>query len=259
MTTGRINQVRTVGGARPPGCGLAAGPRPTLARPPPPGLALGPLALLRRARSLGPVQAASDTRACLPTPRGSEPRAGPGAELAMRGGPENGRGGAPGWLAGWLLPCLGSRLGAAHLRMGGEEECARTGDTNPGCNYLVRGYSPSMHYFWRGDMPHFSPPLPFQRGRVGCRCVPPNPAASAVVCTLHFGWNGAPGRRRAANPLAGGGRLGTAPAPECGGAGDAPPGSRPTCRRGPAGRSSPSSAGPAPPVSGPAQHSGPPS
>ena len=35
----------------------------------------------------------------------------------------------------------------AHFRAGGEEECTRTGDTNPGCNYLVRGYSPSMHYF----------------------------------------------------------------------------------------------------------------
>ena len=44
-------------------------------------------------------------------------------------------------------------------------------DTNPGCNYLVRGYSPSMHYFWRGDMPHFSSPLPFQRGRAECRRV----------------------------------------------------------------------------------------
>ena len=25
-----------------------------------------------------------------------------------------------------------------------------------------------MHYFWRGDMPHFSSPLPFQRGRAEC-------------------------------------------------------------------------------------------
>ena len=40
-----------------------------------------------------------------------------------------------------------SRPGAAHLRTGGEEECPRTGDTNQGCNYLVRGYSPSMHFF----------------------------------------------------------------------------------------------------------------
>ena len=60
-------------------------------------------------------------------------------------------------------------LGTARLRTGGEEECTGTADTNPGCNYLVRGYSPSMHYFWRGDMPHFSSPLPFQRGARGCR------------------------------------------------------------------------------------------
>ena len=26
-----------------------------------------------------------------------------------------------------------------------------------------------MHYFWRGDMTHFSSPLPFQRGACGCR------------------------------------------------------------------------------------------
>ena len=62
----------------------------------------------------------------------------------------------------------GSRLGAAHLLTGEEEECTGTADTNPGCNYLVRGYSPSMHYFWRGDMPHFSSPLPFQRGARVC-------------------------------------------------------------------------------------------
>ena len=62
-----------------------------------------------------------------------------------------------------------ARLGTAHLRTGGEEECTGTADTNPGCNYLVRGYSPSMHYFWRGDMPHFSSPLPFQRGARGCQ------------------------------------------------------------------------------------------
>ena len=65
----------------------------------------------------------------------------------------------------------GSRPGAAPLRTGGEEEYTRTGDTNPGCNYLVRGYNPFMHFFWRGDMPHYSPPLPFRRGRVGCPCV----------------------------------------------------------------------------------------
>ena len=71
MTTGRINQVRT--NAR------SHAPRP--------GLTPGPLALRRRARGLGPVQAASDARACLPAPRRSVPQAGPGAELPMRGGP----------------------------------------------------------------------------------------------------------------------------------------------------------------------------
>ena len=55
--------------------------------------------------------------------------------------------------------------------MGGEEESARTGDSNPGCNYLARGYSPSMQFFWGGDMPHYSPPLPFRRGRAWCPCV----------------------------------------------------------------------------------------
>ena len=67
------------------------------------------------------------------------------------------------------------RAGAARLRTGGEEESARTGDFNPGCNCLVRGYSPSMHFFWGGDMPHYSPPLPFRRGRVGCPCVVASP------------------------------------------------------------------------------------
>ena len=42
--------------------------------------------------------------------------------------------------------CSGAGV-AAHLSTGREEECARTVDTNPGCNYLVRGYSPYMHFF----------------------------------------------------------------------------------------------------------------
>ena len=57
-----------------------------------------------------------------------------------------------------------SRTGVACLRMGGEEESARTGDSNPGCNYL-------MHFFWGGDMPHYSSPLPFRLGLAGCPCV----------------------------------------------------------------------------------------
>ena len=116
-----------------------------------------------------------------------------------------------------------------------------------------------MHYFWRGDMPHFSSPLPFQRGARGCwaAAVPrpprrarrrprparsghprvpgcggpltpadgalltsagqsgavtvagrggtPTPTAGAVVRALHFGRDGTPGRRRAADTLADGG------------------------------------------------------
>ena len=83
MTTGRINQVCTIGRAPPTRVWA-----PTRARAPPrPGLTPGPLTLRRRARGLSPVQAASDARARLPTPRRSAPRAGPGAELPMRGGP----------------------------------------------------------------------------------------------------------------------------------------------------------------------------
>ena len=95
-------------------------------------------------------------------------------EASSSSPPVFGRGGASGAQAGGPRP--GSRLSAAHLRTGGEEECTGTADTNPGCNYLVRGYSPSMHYFWRGDMPHFSPPLPFQP-RAGVR---PRRARSGV-------------------------------------------------------------------------------
>ena len=80
-------------------------------------------------------------------------------EASSSSPPVFGRGGASGAQASGPRPRLGSRLGAAHLRTGGEEECTGTADTNPGCNYLVRGYSPSMHYF--------SSPLPFQRGARG--------------------------------------------------------------------------------------------
>ena len=91
----------------------------------------------------------------------------------------------------------------AHLRTGGEEECTGTADTNPGCNYLVRGYSPSMHYFWRGDMPHFSPPLPFQpragarprRARSGapaCAGLRQSPTPAAGASSTSAGLSGAP-------------------------------------------------------------------
>ena len=84
-----------------------------------------------------------------------------------------------------------------------EEECTGTADTNPGCNYLVRGYSPSMHYFWRGDMPHFSPPLPFQpragarprRARSGapaCAGLRQSPTPAAGASSTSAGLSGAP-------------------------------------------------------------------
>ena len=115
-----------------------------------------------------------------PAPRVAAVRAGPRARpRAWRGGHGLARsvacpGPRPGscWPAG-ARPARGSRMSTAQLRTGGEEESARTGDSNPGCNCLMRGYSPSMHFFWGGDMPHYSPPLPFQRGRAGARaCLP---------------------------------------------------------------------------------------
>ena len=95
------------------------------------------------------------------------------------------------WLVGPRL-CLarGSRSCAAHLRIGGEGECARTGDSNPGCNYPVRGYSPSMHFFWGVDMAHYSPPLHFLRVRAGCPCVLASPrrAPGMGVAVVRAGW-----------------------------------------------------------------------
>ena len=124
-------------------------------------------------------------------------------EASSSSPPENGRGGASGAQAGGPRPRPGSRLSAAHLRTGGEEECTGTTDTNPGCNYLVRGYSPSMHYFWRGDMPHFSPPLPFQpgagarpwRARSGapaCAGLRQSPTPAAGTSSTSAGLSGAP-------------------------------------------------------------------
>ena len=64
-------------------------------------------------------------------------------EASSSSPPVFGREGALGAQAGGPRPGVttgrpGSRLGAAHLRTGGEEECTGTADTNPGCNYLVR-------------------------------------------------------------------------------------------------------------------------
>ena len=86
------------------------------------------------------------------------------------------------WPAG-ARPARGSRTSAAWLRTGGEEESARTGDSNRGCNCLVRGYSPSMHFFCGGDMPHYSPPLPF-RGPVRAGQPAGRPARGSRSCAL---------------------------------------------------------------------------
>ena len=124
-------------------------------------------------------------------------------EASSSSPPVFGRGGASGPQAGGPRPRPGSRLSAAHLRTGGEEECTGTADTNPGCNYLVRGYSPSMHYFWRGDMPHFSPPLPFQpragarprwarSGAPACAGLRQSPTPAAGASLTSAGLSGAP-------------------------------------------------------------------
>ena len=45
-----------------------------------------------------------------------------------------------------------------------------------------------MHFFWGGDMPRYSPPLPFRRGRAGCPCVLAcprgRPARVSRMCAL---------------------------------------------------------------------------
>ena len=93
-----------------------------------------------------------------------------------------------------VRPAGRSRTGAAGVRMEGEEESPRTGDFNPGCNYLVRGYSPSMHFCWGGDMPSYSPPLPFRRGRAGARvCWPARPGSRPRTCALAGGPAPVPG------------------------------------------------------------------
>ena len=61
------------------------------------------------------------------------------------------------------------------------EECARTLDANPGCNYLV---ATLCIFFWRGDMPHYSPPLPFSAGRAGC---PARGSRSCMLADVHAG------------------------------------------------------------------------
>ena len=90
-TAGSTRYVPSAAPVRPPGAahggaGWWRGPDACSCAPRP-SLVLGLLALRWRARGLGPVQAASDARARLPAPRRSAPRAGLGAELAMRGWP----------------------------------------------------------------------------------------------------------------------------------------------------------------------------
>ena len=62
-----------------------------------------------------------------------------------------------------------------------------------------------MHYFWRGDMPHFSPPLPFQpragtrprRARLGapaCARLRQSPTPAAGASSTLAGQSGAPAR-----------------------------------------------------------------
>ena len=113
-TAGSTRYVPSAAPVRPPGAahggaGWWRGPDACSCTPRP-SLVLGLLALRWRARGLGPVQAASEARARLPAPRRSVPRAGLGAELAMRGWPPPGaRSPAPGLrrprLAG-PRPCL---------------------------------------------------------------------------------------------------------------------------------------------------------
>ena len=46
-----------------------------------------------------------------------------------------------------------------------------------------------MHFFWGGDMPRYSPPLPFRRGRAGCPCVLACPRApGSGVADVRAGW-----------------------------------------------------------------------
>ena len=71
---------------RPPACGPAGAPN-ARSRAPWPGLTPGPITLGRRAGGLSQVRAPLNARARLPEPRWSAPWAGPGAELARRGGP----------------------------------------------------------------------------------------------------------------------------------------------------------------------------
>ena len=57
------------------------------------------------------------------------------------------------WLAGPCPAPVAARCGACGDGRGGGS--LRNGDTNPGCKYLVRGYSPSMYFFLKVTCPIF--------------------------------------------------------------------------------------------------------
>ena len=128
-------------------------------------------------------------RACWPA------RGAPGSGVAILRAVWRAQARAPGRVGRRARPARGSRTSAARLRTGGEEDSPRTGDSNPGCNCLVRGYSPSMYFFWGGDMPHYSPPLPFWRGRAGCPCVLASPRGCTARGRGSARWLACPGPR----------------------------------------------------------------
>ena len=111
-------------------------------------------------------------------------------------------------LAGRRAPSAAIADGRGTVEDGRGGGIRPNGDSNPGCNYLVRGYSPSMHFFWGGDMPHYSPPLPFWRGRAGCPCVLASPRRRPVqgsrTCALAGVPRPVPGSRPRTCAMAGG-------------------------------------------------------
>ena len=231
MTTGRINQVCTIGfarapaGPRPPGCG----PQHALARPPGPASRRAPLTLRRRARGLSPVQAALDSRARLPTPRRSAPRAGPGAELPMRGGPHGRslarpRPAPPSASARsrWLQTPgrVSPRLGGACLRPGWGPSCpcgvAPSGARSPAPSLRrprLAGPRPRLllvHTFGAPAPPRVKPwrPLGTVRLRTATRTKACDPSATASALPL-----GRPPPRKDTSRLRGGHRSPHAPGP----------------------------------------------
>ena len=89
-----------------------------------------------------------------------------------------------------MQPAPGGRSRPAQARVwtGGEEKRPQTGDDNTGYNYLVRGYSPFMHFFGEVTCPFFLLPALFggaERGSVerrACAFVWP---ARGQLCLSH--------------------------------------------------------------------------